>query len=1256
MNRVLLHVVAACVLVVGVVPRVTVIGASREAPRPHVGPGSVAAGRAHTVIATPDGRVWTWGRGGRGQLGDGALVDRWSPTLVPNLAGVVAVTAGAAHTVALSSDGRVYAWGANAMGRLGDGTHRTRLRPVLVRGLNDVTMVAAGRAHTLALTVDGRVFAWGRNVEGQLGIGNTAPALVPVQVRDLSDVVTIAAGDTHSLAVTRSGRLFMWGGNQFSKLGDGTTKDRVRPVAVALNDVVSVAGGAAHSLALLRNGSVFSWGQGAHGALGTGVTRVASKPTLIPGLKATAIAAGLRFSAATREDGRVVAWGANESGQLGDHTTTRRSRPVVVDGLSAVSAMALGDAHAIAVTTSGDVRTWGAGDFGQLGNGSTLDQSAPVEIISDIPDWGVAVNDEEPPDTEPPTITVSTSPPLQPGWMTTPVTVTFVCADNVAVTFCPGPVIVASDGSAQRISGTAADGAGNHATASVLVNLDLNPPELAITQPLDPSTTEADEVTITGRAVDRASGIAESRCNGEPVDIVDGVVHCTVALRPGRNEIILHAIDVAGYNSSAAVLVTRTGPMTTLNLTPAARAMVIGENAILSLRDEFGAVVEQAAWSTSDDAIVRLSDADPPVLTATAVGSVTITAEKNGVSATAAIEVSAELVAGATRWTLPPLPGWSSEQPLFANRVDAAGPTLFTVETEDWSNATLRAIGADGDVLWQQHSPGIPLMGDSFGGVLSGVVNDDGDFRAYVRLGGGAAPPWRYESAGFLEKPAQAPDGTTYAIEHLPGGVNIDGATIRDKYLLTLNGATGRVIGRTRLRREVDEFVSALDGVVLDAVPPIQCRTLYYDWAPETWGPVVGTDGGGYLLVRRHEVRKRGECLPPFLRRPDRTITMGIDLVILSPTSEPRTVNIYSANCEAGLGTTLPCDLPVKAFQVLPDGIGGTLVTWERGTQMVGNAVFVQRSMTRVDANGTIQEQTVPRQFWVEMIGQAGTALAYDDGWRRIDVTSGATLWSGALPNFTPLAVRPDGGLASFDWGSGELVLTDADGGVESSKPFGLGWRAVNHAGDWIGLRSGELTAVAGEYQDATRWSALRGNAQNQLAVRQPGKGIWAKTHLAKEMRFDLLRYRHLSIRITPHDQGRWAGRLPGLDEYGNKFFTLGAGSGNADTSSACDGILVSEVNRGNDVMTPPWDPPELLPYPESLEYDKIQQLLALDRAYGDNLPYACRPEQNPGFYNSNSYAHGLLNAAGLPTPRLPARMPTLFPGWMTPVPSSKFQ
>jgi hypothetical protein len=417
------------------------------------------------------------------------------------------------------------------------------------------------------------------------------------------------------------------------------------------------------------------------------------------------------------------------------------------------------------------------------------------------------------------------------------------------------------------------------------------------------------------------------------------------------------------------------------------------------------------------------------------------------------------------------------------------------------------------------------------------------------------------------------------------------------------------------------------------------------------------------VLVRRYRLHKTADCIEPFQRRADRTIEMGLDLVALSPNATAETINIYSTSCIGALGTTLPCDLPVRAFQLMPDAIGGVLVTFQRGTQMVGDSVFVQGSLARVPEGGGVSvDRNVSPGFWLQLIGQDGVALTYgDQGWQAMDVKTGEVKWSSPLTDLSPLAARPDNGLAALDVTTGELKVTDALGAVESTQPFGLEWTAVHELGDWIGIRNNELVSVVGEFQNATRFNWSGGNAQGQLTAREPGIGIFAKTHLALESPGSLSRYRHVSIRVVPHDGQHWLEKgieLRGTDEFGNAFFTFGAGLGVDDTSVACEGRLVSDLNRTADYLTPPRDPLESLPFPAAVENQVIQALLDRDAAYDDDLPYACFPERffNQGFYNSNSYAHGLLNAAGLPTPRFPERLPGLVPGWLTPIPLSKFQ
>ena len=263
------------------------------------------------------------------------------------------------------------------------------------------------------------------------------------------------------------------------------------------------------------------------------------------------------------------------------------------------------------------------------------------------------------------------------------------------------------------------------------------------------------------------------RCNGDAVAVTQEAFECLVNLRPGVNSITLQARDVAGHVTAAGVTITRVGTTGTLMIAPDSRTMVTNEVTALSLRDEFGASVANAIWSSSDTAIVSLSNDDPPLVTAIGPGNATITASKDGISAEAAITVDAALALspGTTRWTIAPTPGFTMQSPIFTSRVDPTVPDMFIVETQTWGEATLRAVTSEGEVLWKQESPGIPLMGDSFGGVLAGVlydVNQGADFRAYLRLGNaGGVPPWRYDSAGSLVRPAQAPDGTIYALEYV---------------------------------------------------------------------------------------------------------------------------------------------------------------------------------------------------------------------------------------------------------------------------------------------------------------------------------------------------------------------------------------------------------------------------------------------------------------------------------------------------------
>jgi alpha-tubulin suppressor-like RCC1 family protein len=73
------------------------------------------------------------------------------------------------------------------------------------------------------------------------------------------------------------------------------------------------------------------------------------------------------------------AWGYNGYGQLGNGNLTDSSTPRQVSSLSAVTAIAGGDFHSLALRSDGTVWAWGLNAAGELGNGTTtLRELTPV--------------------------------------------------------------------------------------------------------------------------------------------------------------------------------------------------------------------------------------------------------------------------------------------------------------------------------------------------------------------------------------------------------------------------------------------------------------------------------------------------------------------------------------------------------------------------------------------------------------------------------------------------------------------------------------------------------------------------------------------------------------------------------------------------------------------------------------------------------------------------------------------------------------
>jgi alpha-tubulin suppressor-like RCC1 family protein len=250
---------------------------------------SLAAGKAHGVVALDSGSVTNWGSYWTG-------TNFVSVVAPPPLTNAIAVAAGSRHDLALKTDGTMVAWGLNDFGQTNVPASAT-----------NVVAIAAGGQQSVALLKNGTVLEWGQT---------NAP--IPA---GLTNVTAIAAGTNFCLALVSNSTVVAWGDDTYGETN----------VPANLTNVVAVAAGGSHALALLQNGTIVSWGDNTYGE-----TNVPANLT-----NAMAIAAGDSHSLALLNNGKVVAWGNNASGQTN-----------VVTGLNLVKLIAGGGDFSLAVQFS----------------------------------------------------------------------------------------------------------------------------------------------------------------------------------------------------------------------------------------------------------------------------------------------------------------------------------------------------------------------------------------------------------------------------------------------------------------------------------------------------------------------------------------------------------------------------------------------------------------------------------------------------------------------------------------------------------------------------------------------------------------------------------------------------------------------------------------------------------------------------------------------------------------------------------------
>jgi len=372
---------------------------------------SIACGDYHTLFLTNDGKVYSCGLNGDGQLGLGITANKPTPQPISTLDPftISAIACGITHTVFLTNDGKVYSCGENGSGQLGrtvDAANPQGTPSIISSTLNSfnsltISAIACGGfGHTVFLTNYGKVYSCGNNVSGQLGIGSTTPSQPtpqPISTLNPFTISAIACGFSHTVFLTNDGKVYSCGNNGGGQLGRpvDAANPRTTPsiISSTLNSfnsltISAIACGSYHTVFLTNHGKVYSCGFNSSGQLGLGNT--ANQPTPQPistldPFTISAIDCGNEHTVFLTNDGKVYSCGLNTEYQLGRTVdlANPQTTPSIISTLNSftsftISAIACGWAHTVFLTNYGKVYSCGDNTSGQLGLGYVSTVTTPA--------------------------------------------------------------------------------------------------------------------------------------------------------------------------------------------------------------------------------------------------------------------------------------------------------------------------------------------------------------------------------------------------------------------------------------------------------------------------------------------------------------------------------------------------------------------------------------------------------------------------------------------------------------------------------------------------------------------------------------------------------------------------------------------------------------------------------------------------------------------------------------------------------------